>query len=118
MTATFGTHIRNARRARKFGLVDFAARVGVATAYLERIEQGAKNAPSEEVIERIADGLGEDFDGLMFLAGRIPLDIEEILRRDLGLWSMIRSIGRALDAGHRYEISVNFFAPDSTGGSR
>lgn len=82
--AAFGEHIRQAREAklasdRGFSLRQLAARVGIEPAYLSKIERGVFPPPSEEVIVRLAQELGEDKDVLLALGGKLASDLREIV---------------------------------------
>lgn len=72
-----------------------AAKVGISPTYLSRIEtMGEKTPPAEEVIRKLAKLLGEDFDGLMQLAGRIPEDVRQIVKSDQSLVAFLRAAKR------------------------
>lgn len=47
----------------------------ISAQYLNDIERGRRNPPSEDMIIQIAEVLEESADYLQFLAGRIPNDI-------------------------------------------
>ena len=74
-----GEHLRSVRRAAGVGLRALASSVEVDRAHLSRIESG-KVIPSDDLLLRLAEALGEDLDELRFLAGRLPYDVEEIIR--------------------------------------
>lgn len=80
----FGEHIRQAREAlhagdRSFSLRQVAARVGIEPAYLSKIERGVFPPPSEDVIVKLAEVLGEDKDVLLALAGKLSSDLQHII---------------------------------------
>lgn len=80
----FGEHIRQARETlhagdRSFSLRQVAARVGIEPAYLSKIERGVFPPPSEDVIVKLADVLGEDKDVLLALAGKLSSDLQHII---------------------------------------
>jgi HTH-type transcriptional regulator, competence development regulator len=82
----FGEHIRKAREAllatdRKFSLRQVALRIGIEPAYLSKIERGVFHPPSEEVIVKLAEILGEDKDVLLALAGKLSSDLQQIIRQ-------------------------------------
>lgn len=80
----FGEHIRQAREAilegnRTFSLRQVAARIGIEAAYLSKIERGVFPPPSEEVIVKLAEVLGEDKDVLLAMAGKLSSDLQQII---------------------------------------
>lgn len=82
--ATFGERVRQAREAKQasdrgFSLRRVAGRVGIEPAYLSKIERGVFPPPSEEVIVRLAQELGEDKDVLLALGGKLASDLREIV---------------------------------------
>ena len=82
----FGEHIRQAREAllatdRTFSLRQVALRIGIEPAYLSKIERGVFQPPSEEVVVKLAEILGEDKDVLLALAGKLSSDLQQIIRQ-------------------------------------
>ncbi len=80
----FGAHLRKAREAlqaddKTYSLRQVAKRVGIEPAYLSKIERGVFPPPSEEVIVKLAQVLGEDKDVLLALAGKLSSDLQEII---------------------------------------
>jgi len=79
-TKEFGARLRQLRKQAGLSQAELADKVGVNFTYLSKIESGAKSAPSEKVILRLAKLLNTDRDELMTLAGRLPSDIVEMLK--------------------------------------
>ena len=82
----FGEYLRQAREEklahdRTFSLRQVALRVGVEPAYLSKIERGVFPPPSEQVIVKLADLLGEDKDVLLALGGKMSTDLQQIIMR-------------------------------------
>ncbi|VDA99570.1 hypothetical protein S1OALGB6SA_640, partial [Olavius algarvensis spirochete endosymbiont] len=46
--------------------------------------------PSEETIRKLAEVLGDDFDELMQLAGRIPTSVKDYMKADPGMPEFMR----------------------------
>lgn len=87
-----GKRLRRVRLERKLGLREAAAKVGLSAAYLSRIESCQDpRPPTERVIAALAELLRDDFDELMELAGRVPEDLEGILKADAGMWTLLRT---------------------------
>lgn len=76
----------------KFGLREMAKKLEISPTYLSRIETNEeKTPPAEELLRKIADLLGDNFDELMSLAGRIPTDVKEYITKDPGLPQFLRT---------------------------
>lgn len=71
----FGTRIRELRNAKGYSLRQLAPLVGVGFTYLSKIENGKLDfgdAPSAELIGRLAMTLDANSDELMLVAGKMP----------------------------------------------
>lgn len=93
----FGRQLKDLRR--KVGLTQraLAQRLGVHYSYISKIENGVVNPPSDKLIGQFALELGVDKEELAVLAGRIPSDVSEILRRREATRLFSRSlVGKAL----------------------
>jgi transcriptional regulator with XRE-family HTH domain len=99
----FGEHIRQAREAlqandKAFSLRQVAARVGVEPAYLSKIERGVFPPPSEELIVKLAELLGEDRDVLLALGGKLSSDLQQIIMQRPKLFAeLLRQLREAPD---------------------
>ena len=95
MSETLGERIRRKRLERKLGLRATAKKVGISSTYLSRIETMAETSPpAERVIRELSALLGEDFDELMQLAGRVPEDVTNVIRSDPNMPEFLRRAGR------------------------
>lgn len=93
MTETLGQRIRRLREAKNLGLREAAKKLGISPAYLSRIETNEeKTPPGEEVLQRVADLLDQNLDGLMSLAGRVPADVRDFITKDPGLPQFLRTV--------------------------
>lgn len=94
----FGTYLRQRREEllrsdRSFSLRQVAGRIGIEPAYLSKIERGEFAPPSEEVIRKLAQELGENPDILLALAGKVSRDLMEIIvQRPKLLGDLLRQI--------------------------
>lgn len=93
MSDDLGGYIRKAREELKEGDARFsvrqvAGRLGVQPSYLSRVERGLE-APSESMLRRIAEELGEDVDLLLALGGKISSDLAEIIRKRPHLFAQL-----------------------------
>jgi HTH-type transcriptional regulator, competence development regulator len=78
---SFGERVRSLREAKGIGLRQFALRVGMSATYLSKIERGELVPPSEEKIRAIARQFAANEDEFLALAGRLPSDLSEIIRK-------------------------------------
>ena len=69
---TLGEYIREKREDKDFSLREFAGKINVSATFLSDIERGQRH-PSDEVLKKIADELGEDFESLKKLDNRVPI---------------------------------------------
>ena len=91
MEETLGQRIRRMREG-KFGLREMAKKLEISPTYLSRIETSEeKTPPTEDLLRKIADLLGDNFDELMSLAGRIPADVKDYITKDPGLPQFLRT---------------------------
>ena len=82
-----GIWLKGLRDAGKLSLRELGQRSGVDHAYIHRLETGAKEAPSEEVLDKLAKALSatkRDRDVLRHLARQTNVDpaILEFIRKD------------------------------------
>lgn len=91
MKERLGERIRRKRAEQKLGLRETATKVGISPTYLSRIEtMDEKTPPAEDVIQKLATLLNDDFDELMQLAGRVPEDVEKLIKADPDMPVMLR----------------------------
>ena len=88
---TLGETIRAARTAQGMKLREVARRVGRAPSYISDIEND-RRIPSEDVLRRLTQELGLDFEQLMALAGRFGSDTQRYLRRTPAATTLFRRI--------------------------
>lgn len=83
MEKSFGNLIRTARKDQGYSQRELAKHLGVDFTYLSKLENDhADYAPKEEVIRRLAKNLNLNPEELIFLAGRIPQQYEEVLKQN------------------------------------
>ena len=99
----FGSHVRERREAlrredARFSVRQLAARVGVEPSYLSKVERGAQPPPSEATVQRLAEELGEDPDVMLALAGKVSMDLQQVIRRRPELFAqLIRELAQMPD---------------------
>ncbi len=78
---SFGTLIKQARKEKGYTQRALAEELGVNFSYLSKLENdNAEYAPKEEVIRKLAHHLTIEENKLVFLAGRIPAEDEELIK--------------------------------------
>lgn len=83
--ATFGEVLSEARRAKGISQKELAALVkkedgqAISPQYLNDIEHGRRNPPSEFLIGRLAQALGVSKDVLCLAAGTVPTDLQKLV---------------------------------------
>lgn len=87
-----GQRVRRKRKMKQLGLRETATKVAISATYMSRIENGLESSPpAERVIRALADLLEDDFDALMQLAGRVPEDVEEVIKTDPDMPAFLRT---------------------------
>lgn len=77
----FGAFVRRERLAREIGLREMAKMIGVSPTYMSKVELDEFTPPTEDKVMSIAQILGCDPDELLAMAGRVPSDLAEIIKR-------------------------------------
>jgi len=77
---TLGTMIRDVRVQTGLSLRGLAKQLGITPSYQSDIEND-RRVPSEDVLKKIAESLGLEFEELMASAGRLGDCVERYLRR-------------------------------------
>jgi HTH-type transcriptional regulator, competence development regulator len=91
----FGAFIRREREAKEIGLREMAKKIGVSPTYLSKIERDEFAPPTEEKVRAIAKIIECDSDELLGLAGRLPSDLTEIIkRRPVEMSALLRTANR------------------------
>lgn len=79
----FGSLVRQKRLDKGYSLRKFAELVGVSPTYLSLVEKGkVERPPTAERVRKMAELLGESPDQWIALAGRVPEDLNEIIRSE------------------------------------
>jgi len=77
----FGAFVRREREAREIGLREMAKKIGVSPTYLSKVERDEFTPPTEDKVRAIAQIIECDADELLALAGRMPSDLADIIKR-------------------------------------
>jgi transcriptional regulator with XRE-family HTH domain len=77
----FGAFIRREREGREIGLREMAKKIGVSPTYLSKIERDEFTPPAEDKVRAIAQIIECDPDQLLAMAGRVPSDLADIIKR-------------------------------------
>lgn len=89
---TFGQRFRQLRKAKGLSQRELADLVGVDFTYLSKIENDRIAPPSAKTIAALARVLDTDADELAVLAGKIPVDLVDVLRLNPGAIKHFRSL--------------------------
>ena len=82
MSQDFGKLIRQSRKEKGYSQRELAKILKIDFTYLSKLENNrADYAPKEDVIRGLARNLDIDEEELIFLAGRIPHQEEELLKQ-------------------------------------
>ncbi len=86
-----GHRLKRVRIARDLSLRETAQKVGVSPTYLSRVENCLDpSPPTEKTLRALAEALDENLDELMQLAGRVPEDVEKLIKADPQMPVMLR----------------------------
>lgn len=77
----FGAFVRREREAREIGLREMAKKIGVSPTYMSKVERDEFTPPTEDKVRAIAQIIECDPDELLALAGRMPSDLADIIKR-------------------------------------
>ncbi len=87
---SFGSRLRKRRIEAGYTLRKFADKLGVSATYLSQVEQNKYDPPTAERAARIAELFDEAPDEWIGYAGRVPEDLEELIRsRPLALPDLV-----------------------------
>ena len=102
MHESLGQRIRKKREEKQLGLREMARQLSISPAYLSRVETDEERTPpGEQTLRAIAEALNENFDDLMHLAGRVPSDVGDMIRRDPDLPHFLRTANQKGFTGKR-----------------
>jgi len=82
MMKSFGENLRQIRKDRQITQRELASKIGVDFSYISKIETGALEPPSEEIIIKISKVLEVDEETMIMLAKKIPTSYKEIIVED------------------------------------
>ncbi len=78
----FGAFVRREREAKEIGLREMAKMIGVSPTYLSKVERDEFSPPTEDKVRAIAQIIECDADELLGMAGRVPADLADIIKRN------------------------------------
>ncbi|MFC2036328.1 helix-turn-helix domain-containing protein, partial [Chloroflexota bacterium] len=87
---SFHIKLKELRQQASLSQRGLADKVGINFTYLNKIESGVMPPPSERIVLRLVDALNADRDELMTLAGKVPADIAQILKKR-ETWQLLRA---------------------------
>ena len=80
-TESIGQRVKRERLNRAMTQRMLAEKVGVGVPHISKVEAG-RESPSDDLLRKIAEVLGCDFDELLLAARRIPADLLDSLALD------------------------------------
>jgi transcriptional regulator with XRE-family HTH domain len=95
---TFGSRIQRLRREAKITQRDLAGRLGIDFTYLSKLENDRGEAPSEDMVRRIAQFLHTDEEELLARAGKVPPGLRDRAQEDLKFARFLRKLPTLPDA--------------------
>lgn len=87
---SFGTAIRDARRAKGLTQRFVAGQVGIDFTYLSKLENDRGDRPSEETIRRLARTLGLDEEDLLARGGKVSAAVRALAASDREFATFLR----------------------------
>ena len=79
---SFGEYLRQLRKDKRITQRELADKINVDFSYISKIETGALQPPSEDIIIRIANILEVDVEQMIILAKKIPTSYKEFIVED------------------------------------
>lgn len=89
---SFGTAIRDARRAKGLTQRFLAGQVGIDFTYLSKLENNRGDTPSEETVRRLARELGLDEEDLLGRGGKVSAAVRELAASDREFATFLRRL--------------------------
>ncbi len=93
---SFSKFVKKIMDEKHLGVREIARSAGLDASFFSKILSGKRNPPSEEkIIKRLARAIGVDYVYLMFLAGRIPSEFQEMFldkKFILSLYNTLESV--------------------------
>jgi len=89
---SFGDYLRELRKAKGLSQKELADRVKIDFTYLSKIETGSAAPPAEDTIRSLADVLRADADKLIFLAGKVPKELGEVVTGSKAIPTLLRAM--------------------------
>ncbi len=86
-----GDRVRELRTKAGMSLRELARAVACVPSSIGRVELGATETASEDLLVRMARALGSDADELLQLAGKVPSDVLAIVLENRALWPLLRA---------------------------
>lgn len=94
---SFGKTIKRLRRERGMTQREVAAALNIDFTYLSKLENDRGEAPGEATILKLAEVLGQDAEGLLALAGKVPPELRTRAQSDVTFARMLRHLPNATE---------------------
>jgi len=94
MVTSFGDFVRQTREYLRtndtaYSVRRVAGQLGIQPSYLSKVERGEVAPPSEETIVRLASVLRVDSDVLLALAGKVSLELRQVILKRPQLFAQL-----------------------------
>ena len=86
----FGKIVRTQREKMGIGLRELSVKVNMSPTYLSMVERSEFPPPIEKKVKAIAAELDLDPDNLIARAGKVPMDVNDIIRANMAAWRFCR----------------------------
>ncbi len=90
MEHTFGTALREMRRAAKINQRELAEQIGLDFSYISKIENGKLPPPSADTVVAICQVLNIEPSELLALTGKIPSDVQRTVSSSKAAQAFLR----------------------------
>ncbi|MFA5577644.1 MAG: helix-turn-helix transcriptional regulator [Tissierellaceae bacterium] len=91
---SFGESLRQLRKDKRITQRELASKIDVDFSYISKIETGALEPPSEEIIIKMSKILEVDEETMIMLAKKIPTSYKEIIVEDELAGLFLREVPR------------------------
>lgn len=102
----FGTYIRNLRKERGLTLKELGKATELSHPYLSQIETGKRTIPSPDILKRLADSLGVEYEDLLIKAGHIDATSSNIKSMSYAASVIINTILDITDSAKERDINI------------
>lgn len=101
----FYQHLKDLRKLKGYTISEVADRSGVSPAYISQLENGTRNIPSPEIIQKLSEGLNVSYTELMGVAGYLEYEEKDnITKAPVNLRRFLRNNDIVFDGIHLTDV--------------